>query len=547
MKPNNYKLKNHILTPLFLAVFLLLTISNQAFAQQQPSANAGEDFTACETGALLNGEAQNYETIQWTTNGDGTFADAGMLNTEYFPGPADLSAQSAEVCLTAFAGGEQATDCVIISLVLAPQIDLNVETASICYFDSYTFNAVEVSNYSVIQWFTTNGGGGFNNENIPNPTYFPSPTVDYAQGCIDLIALAQGNDPCETYAQDEMTLCFVPNPQVNLGGEEHTVCYNENYTFSEATVSGDSFIQWFSLTGGGYFENPNSINATYVPDPELDYPQGCVFIGVSVEPVSPCTGALEEYAQLCFVPAPEADAGNDATILFNETFIPTPTVSNQDEVLWETSGDGVFDNPNLESPTYTPGKADMQAGVATLTLNAITEGCTVSDDLTLSVITEQQIEFEQGIGGFSTYINTGGQNFEDIIQPIISDLIIAQNGTKVFWPEYNINTIDEMTAPTGFSIRMNNASALTISGTLASEVVDLPSGWSILPVPVYCNVDTQTLIDQLGADLIIVSEIDGGGILWPDGGLNTLTELIPGKAYNIKLANPGQVVFPACE
>lgn len=548
MKIHIYKPKSNITSGMLITMLLLLTFFTQTFAQEVPTANAGEDFTACENEVLLSGEAQNYESVSWTTNGDGTFADAGALATAYFPGLTDLSSGTVEVCLTALGNSQQATDCANITLVSGPEIDLNVEAAEICYFDSYTFDAVEINNYSAIQWFTTNGGGNFSNENIPTPTYFPSPTADYAQGCVEIIALVQGQDPCEIFVQDEMTLCFIPNPEVDLGGEVHQVCYNENYTFSDATVSGESSIQWFSLTGGGYFENPNSINATYVPDPELDYPQGCIFVGVSIQPISPCTGVLEEYAQICFAPAPEANAGDDATILFTETFSPTATVTNQEEILWESSGDGEFDDPGLLSPTYTPGKADMQAGTVTLTINAFSSGCsTATDDLTLTVVTQQQINFQQGYGGFSTYINTGSQSFEDIIQPIINDLIIAQNGTQIFWPAYSINTIDEITAPTGFSVRMNSTSTLTITGTLAGEVVDIPAGWSILPVPVYCNIDTQTLVDQLGADLIIVSEIDGSGILWPDGGLNTLTELVPGKAYNIKLANAGQVVFPACE
>lgn len=536
----------NLILPLLLILFF--GSGKTLEAQQSPTVDAGEDFTACENAVFLNGSAQNFETVLWTTNGDGTFEAPEQLSTQYFPGPMDVSTGSVEVCLTALAGGNQATDCVTISIIGTPQIDMNVETAELCYFESYTFDETEVLNYSVIQWFTTNGGGGFNNENIPNPTYFPSPTVDYAQGCVEIVAIAQGIDPCEVYAEDAMNLCFVPSPEVDLGGETHNTCFGENYTFNSATASGTSSIQWFSVTGGGFFENPNSINATYVPDPGFDYPQGCIFVGVSVEPISPCSGTVEEYAEICFAPAPEASAGDDATILFNETFIPTPMVENQEEILWETSGDGTFSDPGQLSPTYTPGIGDMQTGTVMLTINAFVTGCsTASDDLMLTVITQQEIELPQGHGGFSTYINTGGLSFEEIVAPISGYLIFAQNGSQIFWPEYNINTIEDPSEPVGFKIFLDGQSTLFLAGTLTSQTVNLPAGWSLFPVPVYCNVDAQILIDQLGADLIIVSEIDGSGILWPEGGLNTLTELVPGKAYSIKLANPGQVVFPGCE
>lgn len=548
MKIKRYHSTTHRSVRALLTISLVLLFSLSTTAQTGPTADAGQDFTACENSVVLNGSAQNYESVMWSTNGDGTFSNPSTLSTDYFPGSGDITAGMAEICLTANAGGDDATDCVNITIIATPSIDLNVDEESICYFEPYVFQNVEVLNYSVIQWFTTNGGGSFNNENIPNPTYYASPTVDYAQGCVELVAIAQGLDPCEVFAQDEMSLCFVPNAQVDLGGETHAVCYNENYTFEDATATGTSSIFWYPVTGGGYFEDPTVINATYVPDPDIDYPQGCIFVGISAEPVSPCTGTVDEYAQICFNPAPEADAGPDASILYNETFSPNPTASNYDEVFWETSGDGTFDDPSQLTPTYTPGIGDMQTGSAMLTISAMTEGCAIAtDDLQLDVVTQQVIELPQGTEGFSTYINTQGSDFEDIISPVAGNLIFAQNGTQIFWPAYNINTINSMTEPTGFKFRMDNIATLTLTGTLGSLTVDLPEGWSLLPVPVFCNVDPQVLLDQLGSDLIIIAEIDGSGIFWPDGGISTLTELVPGKAYSIKLANPEQVVFPACE
>ncbi len=548
MKPNPYNYFMNILSSLTLLLFSVLLINNSSYAQTGLTVNAGADFAACENAIYLNGTAENYESVLWSTNGDGTFDDAGILTAQYFPGENDVMLTQVELCLAAFAGGEQLTDRVDVSISLAPVANINVDQATICYFDAYTFEDAEILNYSAIQWFTANGGGNFSDENIPNPTYFPSSFVDYAQGCILINVLVQGVDPCEFYVEDTMELCFAPNPQVDLGGDTHYTCYDENYTFEDATASGTSFIQWLPVTGGGYFENANDINATYVPDPEYDYPQGCIFVMLMAEPISPCTGSIEEYAQICFSPTPEVDAGNDDIIFAGQTFSPSPVVSDYDNVLWETSGDGTFDNETQLSPTYTPGTADKENGMVTLSITAYLGGtCSASDDLILTIVTQQQIDIPEGWSGISTFVNTEGLSFEEIIAPIADKLVYAQNKLQFYWPEYGINTLQEVVNPGAFKVYLNTAATLPLAGSASTRIVNLPAGWSLLPVPVSCPVPYQELIDQLSSNLIIVSEIGGENIIWPAGNIFTLTELIPGKAYMIKVVDAAQLGFPACE
>jgi len=548
MKPNPYNYFMNTLSTLALLLFSILFINNSSFAQTGLSVNAGADITACENAIILNGTAENYDFVNWSTNGDGSFDDAGSLTAQYFPGGNDVLLTNVELCLTAFAGDEQLTDCVNVSISLAPVANIIEDQATICYFDAYSFENTEILNYSAIQWFTTDGGGNFSNENIPNPTYFPSPFVDYAQGCIHISVLAQGIDPCEVYTEDDMELCFAPNAQVDLGGDTHYACYDENYTFEDATASGTSFIQWLPVTGGGYFENANDINATYVPNPELDYPQGCIFVVLMAEPISPCTGSIEEYAQICFSPTPEVDAGNDDIIFAGQTFSPSPLVSDYDNVLWETSGDGTFDNETQLSPIYFPGTIDKENGVVTLSILAFSGvSCSASDELILTIVTQQQIEIPEGWSGVSTFVNTEGLSFEEIIAPIADKLVYAQSELQLYWPEFGINTIEGEPNPGAFKVYLNTAATLPLAGSASTRIVNLPAGWSLLPVPVSCPVPYQELIDQLSANLIIVSEIGGENIIWPAGNIFTLSELMPGKAYMIKVVDAAQLQFPACE
>jgi hypothetical protein len=68
--------------------------------QKAPVAFAGEDATICESDILeISATATNYQTLQWITTGDGTFADATALATSYTPGAGDAVQGEIELVL----------------------------------------------------------------------------------------------------------------------------------------------------------------------------------------------------------------------------------------------------------------------------------------------------------------------------------------------------------------------------------------------------------------------------------------------------------------
>lgn len=77
------------------------TDSDDVYLNIVPFANAGEDAVILDTEAFTcQGAGTTYGTVEWTTSGDGTFSDAGLLNAIYTPGDADLSNGHAYLTLT---------------------------------------------------------------------------------------------------------------------------------------------------------------------------------------------------------------------------------------------------------------------------------------------------------------------------------------------------------------------------------------------------------------------------------------------------------------
>jgi len=428
---------------------------------KEPTANAGEDFTACEDNIFVSGTAENFTDVSWQTNGDGYFVDPSLLISQYIPGSQDLGSGTVELCLVTYgiANCPDASDCLVVSIISDPTADIGVVEAFICYNDTFAFDLAAFSNTSAVNWFTTDGGGTFNDPSITNPVYTPDPVIDYALGCITL--------------------------------------------------------------------------------------------NVSAEPLSPCTISAEDNMQLCFDAPPEISLGPDATIVEVETYNIDATVVNYSSVLWTTSGDGTFANPLLLATEYTPGAQDIQNESVALTLTAYPLNAACPDpatsSLSLSIMRQQNILFQTGWNGFSSFVDPQDPAFEEVVSPISNQLEFAQNMTEVYWPEYGINTIGDFENDKAYNVRLNANATLPITGFAETDkTVLLPEGWSNLPVISDCTVAYTELISQLGDELIAVTEIGGTGMLYPGQGIYNLPELEPGKAYSIKMAASAAFTFPAC-
>jgi hypothetical protein len=67
-----------------------------------PDVNAGNDTTIhMNHMAYLHGQAGDFSTVEWTSNGDGSFANASDIVTTYSPGSGDISNGQVQLTLTA--------------------------------------------------------------------------------------------------------------------------------------------------------------------------------------------------------------------------------------------------------------------------------------------------------------------------------------------------------------------------------------------------------------------------------------------------------------
>lgn len=84
-------------------------------------------------------------------------------------------------------------------------------------------------------------------------------------------------------------------------------------------------------------------------------------------------------------------AGSDTVICEYEISFPL-TTSNvpyvYDELLWHTSGDGVFNNAIVQNPIYYPGENDIESGSVMLRLEVVANNDTLSDKFQITILND---------------------------------------------------------------------------------------------------------------------------------------------------------------
>ncbi|NQU31870.1 MAG: hypothetical protein HQ521_01435 [Bacteroidetes bacterium] len=222
-----------------------------------------------------------------------------------------------------------------------------------------------------------------------------------------------------------------------------------------------------------------------------------------------------------------ANAGSDDEITLStiHTYPLNGTASNQQSVLWTTSGNGTFDNATSLITFYTVGSGDITGGSVVLTLTSypVSPCVNVDDDMTLDIIstpvnqasdivlsnvqpTEMSINWTVGSGTkravFATEI---GPNRSLTAQPVDGTTYTA---SSVFGSGTQIGTSG------WYCIYNGNGSSTTVTGLIANTNYKLMvCEYNGLPGSEYYNTSSLTNNPQQITSVPISNWAIYGGIL----------------------------------
>ena len=170
---------------------------------------------------------------------------------------------------------------------------------------------------------------------------------------------------------------------------------------------------------------------------------------------------------------------------------------------------------------------------------------TVPAQLTVGGVPSQNILMPLGWSGWSSYINTMGASFENVVAPVVNDMIITQHFTEMFWPQCGINTMGNFTNDHGYVSKMSAEATLSLEGMIADPTIALNAGWNLFPILVDCNLIAAEVFGGI-TGFIIGYEVAGNGVYYPAGNIVTLATLVPGNAYWVMVSGATNYTFPEC-
>lgn len=119
--------------------------------------------------------------------------------------------------------------------------------------------------------------------------------------------------------------------------------------------------------------------------------------------------AWVDYIVLPPMALPTIEMENEAEICNDQTYTSDAIVSNEESILWSTSGDGSFDDVNMAQATYTPGDNDMNNELVELMLTATGSNGEVFSKVDLMVISTEIMAPNAPLGNSNLCFNPSNE------------------------------------------------------------------------------------------------------------------------------------------
>jgi hypothetical protein len=147
-------------------------------------------------------------------------------------------------------------------------------------------------------------------------------------------------------------------------------------------------------------------------------------------------------------------------------------------------------------------------------------------------LVQQIISIPQGWSGMSSRLQPVDPDMEIILSPLGTSLEIVYNFDGIYWPAGGISTLGDWDKNSGYIVKLKAPAVFIIEGYASqSDSLSVAAGWNIIPVLHQQNTNLEAAFAGHLDKIILVKEVAGNGVYWPEMGIFTLIALQPGKAY----------------
>jgi hypothetical protein len=162
-----------------------------------------------------------------------------------------------------------------------------------------------------------------------------------------------------------------------------------------------------------------------------------------------------------------------------------------------------------------------------------------------SVIYEEHIiPLQTGWTGVSSFLVPGNPAIEMVTSDISGQMDMINNLEEFYQPGNPLGNLSEWNYQSGYFIKVNENSALTIQGLPpASTSITLQTGWNLMPVLINETILIANLFGDNLSNVEMIKDAAGLNVFWPEKNVTTLQSLLPGKTYMVKVSQNFSVSF----
>ena len=161
---------------------------------------------------------------------------------------------------------------------------------------------------------------------------------------------------------------------------------------------------------------------------------------------------------------------------------------------------------------------------------------------TVPPISEQLISMPEGWSMFSTYMLATDMDMQNMLSPIVDDVVIAKNNEGLaYLPEWGFNGVGDLQVGQGYQIKLLAANEITVVGEYMlpeENPIALTAGWNMIGYLRLEGADAAAILESVNAsgNLIIAKDYNGSAYL-PEWDFNGIGDMVPGQAYQLKINN----------
>jgi hypothetical protein len=160
------------------------------------------------------------------------------------------------------------------------------------------------------------------------------------------------------------------------------------------------------------------------------------------------------------------------------------------------------------------------------------------------------IALQQGWNMISSNTESDVSALPAVTSAITDKLVIMKdNAGNIYFPQFEIDLIENWDFAQGYQIFMSEAANLNIWGVKVNpteEVISLNAGWNMVSYLRDNNMSPPTALNSLvQAGVLVIVKDNLGNIYFPDFEIDTIELMKPGQGYQMFLINAFDLTYPA--